>query len=240
MERPPEISVTTSQEIATVRILMERLSIEELQSRPGARLHDVEGLPWISGSTAGREFLAMTEPRVLLRGDPAGSCAIAAAEAGEPSQPIADLANAALEQCIAAVAPGCGCRIVAANSLLLVPLEEVSYATGAPARLRVPSLGLEKMLVAEAVDNEHEILRDISHRVGEIESGPDDTVTIRLEGVEGAFMGKARPVGFRRGRLARRVYAKNADGDQLVLLIGFGPGELSQMAGAWLAWPADA
>lgn len=240
MERPPEVSVTGAEDIESAHMLMERLSFDELRGRTGAKFHDASELPWISGSATGREFLALSEPRLLLRGDPPESCPTAFAEGGEPSQPIADLATEALERCIAKVAPGCGCSILAANSVLLVPLEEVSYATGAPARLRVPSLGLEKMLVAEAAGNGREILRDLNHRVGEIEYGEDDRVSVRLDGIEGAFTGEARRVGFRRGRLAQRIYASNAEGDRLILLIGFGPNELSELAGAWLAWPSDA
>lgn len=240
MERPPEISAMTARDIQSAHTLMERLSVKELRGRIGAKFHDAHELPWISGSIAGRDFLALAEPRLLLRGDPPEICAVAFAEGGEASKPIADLAVSALERCIAAAGPGCGCSILAANSALLVPLEEVGYATGAPARLRVPSLGLDKMLVAEVADGKHEILRDITHRVGEIEHGEGDRVTIRLDGVEGAFVGQARRVGFRRGRLAQRVYATNAEGDRLVLLIGFGPNELAETAGAWLAWPADA
>jgi len=240
MDRPPEISVTAADDVESAHMLMERLSTDELRGRTGATFHDARELPWISGSATGREFLALAEPRLLLRGDPPERCAVAFAEGGAPSQPIADLATEALERCLAMAGPDCGCRVVAANSVLMVPLEEISYATGAPARLRVPSLGLEKMLVAEAAGNGREILRDVSHRVGEIEYGEDDRVTIRLDGVEGVFTGEARRVGFRRGRLAQRVYARNAEGDRLVLLIGFGPNELSELAGAWLAWPSDA
>src|SRR5690625_1776290 len=240
MERPPEIRAMNARDLEAAHTLMERLSVEELRGRTGARLHDARELPWISGSTAGRDFLELAEPRLLLRGDPAEICAVAFAEGGDASRPLADLATGALERCIAEAGPGCGCSIVAMNSVLLVPLDEVSYATGAPARLRVPSLGLDKMLIAEVADGKHEVLRDVTHRVGEIEHGEGDHVTIRLDGVEGAFTGEARRVGFRRGRLAQRVYARNEAGEQLILLIGFGPNELSEMAGAWLAWPADA
>src|SRR5690625_213990 len=215
MERPPEISVTASEDTESARVLLERLSIDELRGRTGARFHDARELPWISGSAPGREFLALAEPRLLLRGDPPERCAVAFAEEGEPSQPIADFATEALRRCVAEAGPDCGCRVVALNSALLVPLEETSYATGAPARLRVPSLGLKKMLVAEAGGNGREVLRDVSHPVGVIEYGEDGQVTIELEGIEGVFTGKARPVGFRRGRLAQRIYARNAEGDRL-------------------------
>lgn len=239
MERPPLIAATDPAGVEVARRLMARLDPAELRAREGARFADANALPWLSGSQAGREYLSAQPQRLLVRGRPAAQCPVAFALSDVPAKPIADLAAQGLTQCLNQAPEGCGCQVVAAGSVLLVPRTEINYATGIAARIRAAALDLDGFLVAEETPDGDVLLRDLSHAVARVtRDGLDVTVTLAASGE--VYKGRSRPVGYRRGRLAERIYATNDQGERLSLLIGFDPDELAQFAGAWLAWPQDA
>ena len=240
MARPPILAAEDASDIETVRRLISRLTPSELLERNGARLVDASELPWISGSQTGRAFLESRGNRILVRGKPAERCPIAFADAAPKTTPLGDLARTSLTRCLQMADPGCGCEVVAFNSALAVPRENISYATGIAARLRARSLGVDSLLVAEELPDGAVLLRDLSKTIGTVRVSSDNIVEIKLTDVDGVFTGTARDVGFRRGRKAQRIYARNERGERVSLLIGFDPDELAEFAGAWLAWPPDA
>ena len=239
MDRPPIIAARDAQSVEVARRLVSRFTPEDLRRRRGARIVDARSIPWLTGSAEGRAFLTAQGRRVLVRGRPAEICPVADAYGSDVDGTVGDLVGGALSSCLENVGEGCGCEVIAVGSILLVPRETLSYATGISARIRASALGLDGFLVAEDQPDGTTLLRDLSGPVGIVRRTGTDKVLLRIKGRSSVFRGTVRDVGYRRGRLAQRIYAEDEDGDRISLLVGFDPGELAQFAGAWLAWPPD-
>lgn len=228
--RPRGLTARTAEEAATARAVAERNPAAELSRADSARRVSAEGLAFLVGTPAGRRFLALPFPRALARGDPAAQCP-ATGVAGGPRA-----VETALGACLAALAdrPDCGCEILAYDDVVAVDRGELAYATGTSARLRVPALGIDGLYVAEAEPDGTLLLRGLGGPFGRVERRPDGVAVILADGRR--FDGTAEAVGFRRGRLAERIRAQDAQGRRLVLLTGFDPDELAERAAAFLAW----
>jgi hypothetical protein len=242
LPRPPIIAATRPEDLPVALRIAENSDPAELSRRESARWVSVDTLPFLTSTEAGKRFLSAAAPRALARGMPPETCPAAAMASGTSGTPSAEVAGQALRSCLAKLVPeraGCGCRIVALDDLVTVPREDTAYATGTSARMRSASLGIDLLLVAEEIPDGSTLLRDLNGPVARLVNGENDAVTLRFHATGRRFDGYRIAVGFRRGRIAERIYVVDADGNRLSLLIGFEPGELAGGAGAWLAWPPE-
>lgn len=243
---PPQLVVSDAAGLDRAERFGRTLDAEAVLARAGARRTEADSLAWLTGSAPGRTFLASPLPRAVARGEPADHCPGVGVAGGEADLEPGDAAlrrgrivRRAVERCLAAVAglPGCGCRVLAIDSVLTAPRAEMAYATGVTVRIRAPELGLDGVLVAEDEEDGATLLRDLRRPVGRLEREGAAGATLTLLDGEHRLTGRREVVGWRRGRLAERVYLEDAKGRRVVLLIGFSPGELAEGAAAGLAWP---
>jgi hypothetical protein len=242
LSNPPIIAATRPENLPAALRIAENTDQAELARRESARWVGVDALPFLTSTEAGKRFLSAAAPRALARGMPPQTCPAAAMASATPGTSRTEVAGQALRRCLTLLTPerpDCGCRIVALDDLVTVPREDTVYATGTSARMRSPALGIDLLLVAEEVPGGDTILRDLHGPVARLENGENDAVTLRFHATGSRFDGHRIVVGFRRGRIAERIYVTDAGGNRLSLLIGFEPGELADRAGAWLAWPPE-
>ncbi|MEM8792244.1 MAG: hypothetical protein AAGE80_11550 [Pseudomonadota bacterium] len=240
LDRPPVIAVEPGADYALARQNAQRADPEVLARRDQASRVPIDTLPYLIGSEPGRAFLQAETPRAIARGAPALSCPAAAVVTSEIPVPRSTLAEQALKACVADLPidrPSCGCEVIAIDNLVTVPRASLAYATGSSARLSIPEQRIDSLLVAEEDSAGRLLLRDLTGPVARVIPGKGEEVTVRFSAGK-TYEGRRIQVGFRRGRVAERIYAESADGERLSLLIGFEPDELADQAGAWLAWPS--
>lgn len=242
MPRPPILAAEDPGALPLARLNAERTRWGELYARTDARLVSVEEMPFLLRTAAGRAFLAAAGPRAIARGMPEASCpATVTLAPGRGEVRLPDLVGDTLSACMALLRPehpDCGCRVLAVGDFLTVPREEMSYATGTTARLRAPALGLDGVFVAEE-EAAGMLIRDLRGPIARVTRPRDGEVRVTLLRDRGVLQGRSLPVGYRRGRVAERIYASGPGGVRLSLLVGFSPEELAEGAAAWLAWPAE-
>lgn len=252
LERPPVIAVLSREEMPLAIRAAETLEPDSVARRQTAARVGTDALPFLTQTETGRRFLAAAPPRAIARGMPAEFCPAVASASGAAGDGRGAVARRALEACLAQLGPereGCGCRVLALDDVVTVPRDETAYATGVSARMQVPDMDLDLLLVAEDargdarrnerghVAGDTVLLRDLRGPVARLSHGEDDSVEVVFTRSGRRFEGYRVPVGFRRGRLAQRIYARDAEGHRLRLLVGFEPEELAGHAAAWLAWP---
>ena len=239
LPRPPILVAEGTDDLAMARLNAARTDWQKLYRRTDAQLVSVDALPFLTRTEAGRAFLAAEGARALARGQPAERCPATVVSVPGEAASLDDLVGDTLSRCLAELAPAhpdCGCEVLAVNDFLTVPREEMNYASGLTARMRVPELGIDDVLVADVVEGET-LIRGLRGPVARLERAPDDSVAVVMLRDGRRFAGRSLPVGYRRGRIAERIYATDPAGARMSLLVGFSPKELAEGAAAWLAWP---
>ncbi|MGF1445537.1 MAG: hypothetical protein ACFBRM_04980 [Pikeienuella sp.] len=239
-----DLRVPASGDSARAERFAATLDPAALMRRLEARRVQADSLPWLTGTAPGLAFLAAPAPRAIARGAPAARCpatglASAATDAGASRT---EITRRAAQRCLAALpqrsdTEECGCEILAIDNVVTASLDRFAYATGVTARIKAPGLGIDAIWVAEEDPGGAVLLRDLQGPVGRLTAPAAGRGRLILERSGITLEGRREPVGFRRGRLAERLYLADADGRRAVLLIGFSPDELAEGAAAAFAWP---
>ncbi|MEM9761477.1 MAG: hypothetical protein AAF968_03030, partial [Pseudomonadota bacterium] len=242
------IAAKGEREVTKAITLAEKVDATRLARRAGgARVRAAE-VPILSQTTLGLAFLDLPGPRALAYGDPPQRCpAVGLSTPGASGRAMA--VETALGACFAELErrrdtlpagdEPCGCRLGALDNVVLLSREQTVYARGTAARLRAPALGLDGLFVADPAPNGGVLLSDASGPFAFVafDRGEGTASLVFLDTPGTLFRGRDLAVGFRRGRLARRLYLQDAAGRQVSLLIGFAPAELDAYAAGWLVFP---
>lgn len=242
--RPPEIVARSGADLAAASSAASAERLGELASRERARRRPGPELAFFFESEIGRAYLAGGLGRALARGEPAAVCPAFGAALDRPS--TRDAARLALERCLASRPRGtegaCGCRLIAAGSVLLAEPEAFDYARAVSAHLVGGAEAggpFDVALVAEGPDPAGDgaprrlALRGVAGPVGELVIR-DETEAILTIG-QAEYRGQWRAEGRRRGRLAGFAGLSDAKGRRLALLIGYEPAELETRQAALVA-----
>ncbi|MEL6278684.1 MAG: hypothetical protein AAF661_06435 [Pseudomonadota bacterium] len=225
----------------------ERLSA--LATRRRAETFSGAELPFFFESEIGRAYLTAGAGRAIARGEPSESCPAfgVALQQISPEAAAQEALNRCLANRAADTADRCGCRLLAAGSILFGEREEFAHARGVNARLISLEGAFDVTLVAEQKLEERPAA-DLERGVGEtvwllgpsgpaaaVELSPDgDASLIILTGPSDAlqtvktYTGRWDSEGYRRGRIATQIGVRDEQGRRAVLLIGYEPEELAR------------
>lgn len=215
----------------TARDLAQVADIASLASRvdrvkpgaPASRRLRADFLPLISNSFAGRRFLAMSEARALVIGEPQARCPALEAAGGPDAAVAVETAMGACLARLESLAPDaeCGCRLLVSGDTLLAPRPDFAYATGLSTRaLREGRLDQTRYVAVEemSADGVETVIYAGERPVWRVVPGEGRmAMLVSLEpGAEPPRDVARQVLGIDRGRFIERIEA----GD-LTLLIGF-------------------
>ena len=215
-----------------------------------SRLIEPAAAALLSGTGWGRSWITGKGYGALVRGEPADRCpALTAANA--PVRAIAiETAIAACRHELQSWMPSsrqgtqpCGCRLIALDNALLVPLEAFAYAPGTHGRLI--GLGAEYAgpLIAREVSTGpvpgagRVVFGDARRSLAEAVLAADGTVSLELLNDGRRFTGRREPIGWARGRQTERLLLRGPDGERIIALIGIEPAVFLRDGPALAAWP---
>lgn len=229
---PPRVVARDPNGAAEAARIAAGVSAERLLERRGRRFLEISAIPYLRASPEGAAFLAQSNPRALVRGEPPASCpAAAASPPGAPDR--ASAVAAAISACFGALqrrgaAQSCGCKAIAVDDILLDRPAAFSFAPTVSAVL-ISNGGPAQRLVADqlAADatGEQIVLRDPRGDVALVSLAEDRASLAFLSDAGGGgpaivYDGAREPFGYRRGRLTERIRLTNDAGQRLTLLIG--------------------
>ena len=242
---PPVIAAQDETEVARAMRLAERFNRPALESQRRSRTIEAVQTPLLYEAPAGRRFLEAPGARALALGEPPEICpAIGLATSAQPA-PRAESAERALTDCLAMLKKSgasaeCGCRLVAIDDTLLAEQGAFAYARGVTAQFIGHGAELSAIYVAEERAEEDGsgdvriwFLDALGPRAVARLTEAGEAELAMLQGANGEleatryFRGRWESEGFRRGRLAEKLYLEDEKGERLIALIGYSPAELA-------------
>ncbi len=242
---PPLIEAQDAEDVDRAKRLAARYDRRRLERQRRTRLIEAVQTPLLYEAPAGQRFLSAPGARALAIGYPPRICpAIGLATSTEPA-PRAETAASALNGCLAKLEQSgasdeCGCRLVALDDTLLAEQAAFAYARGVTAQFVGGEKALATTLIAEERSEEDGsgdvriwFLDALGPRaVARLTEAGEAELAV-LEGPNGDlsasnyYRGRWESEGFRRGRLAEKLYLEDEDGERLIALIGYSPAELA-------------
>lgn len=152
---PPKLIAQSKRDVGEVAAAAKPERLASWRQMRGAKKFEGPQIPFFFESELGRAYLRSGPGRALARGEPAESCPMFGAALDAASTEAA--ANIALERCLARRVKAdteCGCRLLAADTVLFAPADNFTYARAVAATLiplgpDLASAGPEAALIAE-------------------------------------------------------------------------------------------
>ena len=240
--RPPEILATSLGDIPDALTFAERATSDRSATRNSVRWSEAAQIGLLFGSPEGKAFLAATEGRALVRGEPAESC---------PSLNVAtartdgEATDGALRACLSALAAdhNCKCRVLARGDHLLAPRDDFAYAIGVGTTILTPDgaaplyLTSEERLVDGRPGARHVWIIGVDAQPYALLQVEADGRAALINSRTGEQLNGTHQVdGFRRGRIARRAYLTGENGKRAIVLVGYEDAEILDNENALTAW----